>query len=101
MAKLKLRGNHLIDIGFPQNKAISIAIDDMKKFYKRESRERVLVMLKEVLANPNNYMGDGIMGRTAEALLDAKKTESRQLNTQRAPYTIFGEDGIALSLIHI
>lgn len=95
MAKLKLRGNHLIDIGFPQNKAISIALDDMKKFHKRESRERVLALLKEVLANPTEYMGDGIMGRTAEALLEAKKTESRQLNTQRAPYAIFGEDGIA------
>ncbi|MFL9844086.1 RtcB family protein [Flavobacterium rhizosphaerae] len=97
MAKLKLRGNHLIAIGFPQNQAISIAMEDMKKYYKRESNERVLAMLKHVLAEPEKFKGHGIFGRTAEVLLDAKKTEARKLNTTRAPYTIFGENGIDAS----
>jgi tRNA-splicing ligase RtcB (3'-phosphate/5'-hydroxy nucleic acid ligase) len=94
MAKLKLRGNHLLDIGFPQNKSVSIALEEVKKYYKRETKERVLALLKEVLANPQEYMGKGIFGRTAEALLEAKKTESRKLNATRAPFAIFGENGI-------
>ncbi len=95
MAKLKLRGKDLIAIGFPQNKAISIAMESMLSHYKRETKERVLVLLKEVLANPEKYMGDGVFGKTAEALLSDKKTELRKLTTVRAPYTIFGENGIA------
>lgn len=94
MAKLKLRGKDLIDIGYPQNKSISIAMEAMLKHYKRESKERVLVLLKQVLSDPENYKGDGEFGKIAEALLGAKKTELRKLNATRAPFTIFGENGI-------
>lgn len=94
MAKLRLRGKDLIDIGYPQNKSISIAMEVMLKHYKRESKERVLVLLKEVLTDPEKYNGDGVFGKIAEALLGAKKTEARKLNPTRAPFTIFGENGI-------
>ncbi|AXG73895.1 RtcB family protein [Flavobacterium arcticum] len=95
MAKLKLRGKDLIAIGFPQNKAISIAMESMLAHYKRETKERVLVLLKEVLANPEKFMGDGVFGKTVEALLSDKKKEAQKLNATRAPHTIFGENGIA------
>ena len=94
MAKLKLRGNDLTAIGFPKNKSVTIALDAMKTHYKRETKEKVLALLKEVLARPKEFMGDGIFGRVAEALLEAKKTEARHLNPTRAPFTIFGENGI-------
>ncbi len=94
MAKLKLRGKDLIDIGYPQNKSVSIAIDIMQKHFKKESKPKALAMLKEVLENPEKFKGDGTFGKIAEALLDARKTESRQLNATRAPFTIFGENEI-------
>jgi len=94
MAKLKLRGNTLIDIGYPQTNAISIALETVKKHYKRETNDKVLALLKEVLADPKKFMGDGFFGKTAEALLTAKKTEARKLNATRAPFTIYGENGI-------
>ncbi|KOS06885.1 RNA 2',3'-cyclic phosphate--5'-hydroxyl ligase [Flavobacterium akiainvivens] len=94
MAKLKLRGNTLIDIGFPQTNAITYALETVKKHYKRETNDRVLALLKEVLADPQQFMGDGIFGKTAEALLTAKKTEARRLNPTRAPFVIYGENGI-------
>ncbi|MEL1245119.1 RtcB family protein [Flavobacterium sp. DGU11] len=94
MAKLKLRGKDLIDIGYPQNKSISIAMDIMQKHFKKESKPKALAMLKEVLDDPEKYTADGTFGKIAEALQEAKKTEARQLNTTRAPFTIFGENGI-------
>lgn len=75
MAKLKLRGKDLIAIGFPQNKAISIAMESMQKQYKRETKERVLVLLKEVLKDPQQFLNDGIFGKISEALLSDTKTE--------------------------
>lgn len=94
MAKLRLRGKDLIDIGYPQNKAISIAMEVMLKHHKRESKDRVLLLLKQVLADPEKYNGDGVFGKIAEALQGAKKTEARKLNPTRAPFTIFGENDI-------
>lgn len=94
MAKLKLRGKDLIAIGFPQNKAISIAMESMQKHYKRETKERVLALLKEVLKDPQQFLNDGIFGKIAEALLSDTKTEKQKLKTNRAPYTIFGENDI-------
>jgi tRNA-splicing ligase RtcB len=94
MAKLKLRGKDLIEIGFPQNKAISIAMEIMLRHYKRETKERALEKLKQVLVNPADYMGDGVFGKIAEALTVPKKPQMQALNQQRAPFTIFGENGI-------
>jgi len=94
MAKLKLRGNDLIQIGFPQTKALSIALAAMQKHYKRETKEKVQALLKEVLKDPQRFMGDRIFGKTAEALLSDRKTEPQKLATTRAPFTIFGENDI-------
>ena len=94
MGKLKLRGKDLIAIGYPQNKSITIAMELMLKYYKRETKERVLKLLKEVLDNPEHFKQDGTFGKIAEALTEAKKTEFRKLNATRAPFTIFGENDI-------
>ena len=51
MAKLKLRGRDLIDIGYPQNKSVSIALDIMQKHYKKESKPKALAMLMDVLVD--------------------------------------------------
>lgn len=94
MAKLKLRGKDLIDIGYPQNKSISIAMDIMQKHFKKETKPKALAMLKEVLDDPSKFKGNSIFGKISEALLEAKKTEARKLNATRAPFTIFGENEI-------
>ena len=95
MAKLKLRGKDLIAIGYPQKgKVISIAIDAMLKNYRRERKDKVVQRLKSVLKNPKKYLGDGIFGKIAEELTAPVQIEAKQLETTRAPFTIFGENGI-------
>lgn len=94
MAKLKLKGKDLIDIGFPQNKSISIALDVAQKNFKKETKPTVLEQFKKVLVNPQEFIAHGMFGKVAEALLEAKKTEARALNPTRAPYTIFGENEV-------
>ena len=95
MAKLKLRGKDLIEIGYPQKgKVISLAVDAMLKHYRRERKDKVLQRLKTVLKNPEKYLGDGILGKIAEELTTPVQIEAKQLETKRAPFTIFGENGI-------
>jgi tRNA-splicing ligase RtcB len=94
MAKLKLKGKDLIDIGYPQNKSISIALDVAQTHFKKETKQKVLGHLKEVVDNPELFVGHGMFGKIAETLLEAKKTEARALNPTRAPFTIFGENEI-------
>ncbi|MGH1387064.1 RtcB family protein [Kordia sp.] len=95
MAKLKLRGKDLIEIGYPQKgKVISIAIDVMLRNFKRERKDKVLQRLKTILKNPEKYLGDGMVGRIAEELTTPVQVEAKQLETKRAPFTIFGENGI-------
>jgi len=86
MSKLKLRGKDLIDIGYPQNKSISIALDIMKQHYKKETKPKVLSLLKEVLDNAEMYIGHGMFGKISEALLEARKTEARMLNHAGSVY---------------
>ncbi|AXG68766.1 RNA-splicing ligase RtcB [Kordia sp. SMS9] len=101
MAKLKLRGKDLIEIGYPQKgKVISIAMEVMLRNFKRERKDKVLQRLKTILKNPEKYLGDGMVGRIAEELTTPVHVEAKQLETKRAPFTIFGENGIAEEAKH-
>jgi tRNA-splicing ligase RtcB (3'-phosphate/5'-hydroxy nucleic acid ligase) len=94
MAKLKLRGKDLRDIGYPQTKAISLALDAMEKHYKKETKPKALATLKDVLTYPDNYLAHDAFAKVAQALLESTQDESRALNTERAPFKIYGEDQI-------
>ncbi len=100
MAKLKLRGRDLIEIGYPQGKVISIAMDIMLRNYKRERKEKVLQRLRTVLKNPEKFLGDGIVGKIAEELVAPVKTKKQSLRSQRAPFAIFGSAGIQQEAKH-
>lgn len=100
MAKLKLRGKDLIAIGYPQGKVISIAIDVMLRNFNRDRKDKVLQRLKTILKNPEKYLGDGVVGKIAEELVQPVKVEAQKLNTHRAPFTIFGENEIGDAAKH-
>jgi tRNA-splicing ligase RtcB len=98
MTKLKLRGKDLRKIGYPESKAIGIAIDVAKQhFGKRGNKEQVLGMLKQVLEQPELFSDDLIFGKIAGALLppvDDSESISFQLETTALPYAVFGIEGI-------
>ena len=64
------------------------------KHFRRERKDKVLQRLKTVLKHPEKYIGDGIFGKIAEELTTPVHIEAKQLETKRAPFTIFGENGI-------
>jgi tRNA-splicing ligase RtcB len=105
MAKLKLRGKDLRNIGYPEGPVISIAINIMEKNYKRLSQEDALEILSSILQSPNQYAGDVVLGKIAEALLPKPKKEGDEIELKQTgvPFNVFGSEGIeqgALQQMH-
>lgn len=90
----KLSGKDLINLGFPQNNTVNIALGQIHRYRKRVKKEHILLEAKEVLTSPEKYKGDGIWGKVAEGLIKPVEIRLQQLNNSRAAFTIFGENEI-------
>ena len=90
----KIRGNHLLDIGYKQGKPIGVAVDISKKLLKRHTVEEVLEMLKNVLEDPKAYIDDELLGAVAITMIEDEKPKLIQLLDEPIPYNVYGRDGI-------
>lgn len=90
----KISGKDFIKIGFPKTNAINIALGQINRYRKKEKKERILNEAKLVLANPENYQGDGTWGKLAESLINPVEIKRHELNPTRAIFTLFGENEI-------
>jgi tRNA-splicing ligase RtcB len=93
MAK-KIRGNHLLDIGYKPGRPVGVAIDVSKKLLKRNSVEEVLEMLKAVLDDPKAYVDHEHLGKVAETMIKDEAPKVHQLRDEPLPYEVYGADGI-------
>jgi len=88
MAKLKIRGKHLLKLGYPdEGKVIGLAINMAKKHCKRQSLEEVLGQLKAVLEQPEAFKEHPHFAMIAEELIEEEKIEQQQENLQDQPVT--------------
>ncbi|MGB0524639.1 MAG: RtcB family protein [Flammeovirgaceae bacterium] len=93
MATSKLRGKDLQKLGFPSHKVISIALGVMGRNYKKQSKEFKLNLLAQLLAKPENYEDDQILGKIAQELIPPKEVDLTPL-VEPKNYKIYGEEGI-------
>ncbi|MFK7932349.1 MAG: RtcB family protein [Saprospiraceae bacterium] len=93
--KLKLRGKDLKALGYPEGRAIGMAINMMTQHYKRVDKAAVLEILEKVLKTPDTYAEDEVLGRIAKELKGAEPKFENQLREQPAGYRIWGQSGIA------
>ncbi|MEO6683277.1 MAG: RtcB family protein [Ginsengibacter sp.] len=98
MKKLNLTGKQLRAIGYPEGPVISIAINLMKKYYKFETEENALNILKDILTTPENYKEHETLGFIAKQLLPpseiAENGSEVALNKTGVPFQIFGKEHI-------
>ncbi|UYQ92442.1 RtcB family protein [Chitinophaga horti] len=99
MAKLKLRGKDLRNIGYPESPVISIAIGVMELHYKHHSQEDALAVLSKVLASPQDYVNDEVLGKIAERLVEKQEQEARALRDNGIKYAVYGAEFIDPSAI--
>jgi tRNA-splicing ligase RtcB len=96
MAKLKLTGKQLRNIGYPEGPVISIAMNIMEKSYKHLPEADALEILSSILQSPNQYAEDGVLGKIAEALLPKPKVGGDEipLKEKGIEFNVFGASGI-------
>src|SRR2546423_5921887 len=101
MAKLKLRGRDLRNIGYPEGPVISIAINIMEKNFKHLAIADALEVLGAVLQSPNEYADDAVLGKIAGALLPKPFVEAAEipLNLTGIHFNIFGAEFIEAGAI--
>lgn len=90
----KLKGKDLINLGFPKNNSINIALGQINRYRKKEKKERILEEAKDVLLHPEKYQGNAIWGKVAEGLTKPVEVKMHQLRNTRAPFSIYGENEI-------
>lgn len=91
MKRKMLSGKDLIKLGYPEGRAIGIAINTVLKYFRRSGKEEIYEMLKAVLADPKRFVDDSIWSKTALTLLPSeKKSHVHELNRARIEYPVYG-----------
>ena len=100
--KLKITGKELRAIGYPESPVISIAMNVMQKHYKFSDKEDALELLRNILANPNEYKGDEILGIIAQQLIDKEEEGVHEvsLNQNGIQFSVFGQEHIGEGAMH-
>lgn len=92
MSKLKLTGKQIRAIGYQEGPVVSVAMHIMCTHFKHHTEEAALQVLKDVLAAPENYLADEVLGKIAEKLIEPVIEESTEipLNEMGILYNVFG-----------
>src|SRR5689334_11587859 len=95
MKRKMLGGKDLIKLGYPEGKAIGLAINIVHRYYKRASKEEILEALTAVLKDPKSFVNDTIWSPVAIAIVPSeKKSLGHELLKNRIDYRIFGSEHI-------
>src|SRR5882757_8526793 len=95
MRRKMLSGKDLIKMGYPEGRAIGIAINTVHKYFRRSGKEEIDEMLKAVLKNPKEFIEDSIWSKVAFVLVPTeKKSRVHTLLKNRIDYPIFGASEI-------
>ncbi len=90
---MNLTGNDLKNIGFPEGKAIGIALTIIEKEYGNYTRDEQLALLKEVITLPSEFENNAILLPLVQELL--KPIDSTiALKEHSQSYQIYGAEGI-------
>lgn len=92
MGKLKISGKDLKKIGYPQGRAIGMAINIIHQHYKHEKKDKILSLLKAVLQKQDLYAQDEILGRIVQELRPSEKNGGPviSLNPTSKSYKAYG-----------
>jgi tRNA-splicing ligase RtcB (3'-phosphate/5'-hydroxy nucleic acid ligase) len=92
MSKLKLTGKQIRAIGYDEGPVVSVAMHTMCTHFKHSTEEEALQILKDILAAPESYLADEVLGKIAEKLVEEVYEETAEvpLNEKGIDYNIFG-----------
>ncbi len=85
MTKLKLTGKQIRAIGYPQGPVVSVAMYAICTHFKHATEEDALQILKDILAAPENYLADEVLGKIAEKLIFKEKQINEEIKLRELP----------------
>jgi tRNA-splicing ligase RtcB (3'-phosphate/5'-hydroxy nucleic acid ligase) len=90
--KLKLTGKQIRALGYPEGPVVSVAMHTMCTHFKHSTEEEALHILKDILAAPESYLADEVLGKIAEKLIEEVYEEVTEipLNEKGIDYNVFG-----------
>jgi tRNA-splicing ligase RtcB len=95
MKRNVLSGKDLIKLGYPEGRAVGMAINTVHKHFRKSKEEEIYTMLKNVLGDPKAFLNDPVWSKTALELMPSeKKSAVHKLNPHRLDYRTFGASGI-------
>lgn len=96
MTKIKISGKELLKIGYPEGRAIGMAINVVHQHFKKEKKEKVLEILQDVLENPENYISDEVLGRIVGELVPNVPEQIAEIPLNPTPknYKAYGLEAI-------
>jgi tRNA-splicing ligase RtcB len=103
MEKLHIKGEVLMEIGFPQGKPIGVALKVIKKYYADSTKEEMVLLLKQVLENPEAYLAHDTLESVAMALIEHSKIDESTIIPLKEigiPYSVFGSANIEQGAIN-
>ncbi|MGC4100429.1 RtcB family protein [Ferruginibacter sp.] len=92
MSKLKLTGKQIRAIGYEEGPVVSVAMHTMCTHFKHSTEEEALNILKDILAAPETYLADEVLGKIAEKLIAVEEETAIEipLNEKGVAYNVFG-----------
>lgn len=101
MKGLKLHGKDLIAAGFPEGRAIGIAINVMLKHHRKMNKDEALGELARIAADPAAYAEHELYAPIVDALTGRdRKSEVIHELVPRKEYRIYGSEHIEQGAIH-
>lgn len=103
MNKLNITGEDLIEIGYPEGKAIGTAIRAINENFEYTEREEVLAILLKVFQYPENFLDDAVLSPIANELVEKPKlidgVEETPLKETSDEYAIYGKENIEVGAL--
>jgi tRNA-splicing ligase RtcB (3'-phosphate/5'-hydroxy nucleic acid ligase) len=96
MKKEKLKGKDLAVLGYENNELISLSMQIVGKLYKREGKEKQLVVLKMLIENPQEFLMDTHLSVIANKILEIEN-DTPKYSFEEKEFVTFGGDGIEKS----
>ena len=96
MKKIKLRGKELKRLGYTSDRAVALAINLVRRYFKRSDKMELLETLEKINLQPENYLKDPVWGELAQLLTEkpAHKKKKPVLNKAALEFKIYGEENI-------
>ncbi len=96
---MKLTGKQIMDLGFPQGKAVGVVMQLVENQLSDMSMESLRDLFGKVIENPETYINDEVLGSVAAELI-TPVDEVLQLRDTPDFYKVYGAEGIEQGAIN-